>query len=119
MSVIRCQQEENRTIWLRRIKLSREYPGSVKDFCSSEGITYAMLKYWRGKLECAANKRPAAEPVKASRLPSPFVRAAASVPEQQQSMRQEAVQLIPKSGARFVAEVLWHMYTTCQGLAGK
>ncbi len=93
--------KDNKTIWTLRLKEAREYSGSVKEFCTEQGITYAMLKYWRDKLE----GKSAAKRAESVLHPAPFVRVAAIDEAQPVEVRNSG----PFSGAHFVAEVLWHM----------
>lgn len=97
-------KQDKQSIWIERLKQAREYPGSVGEFCASGGFTYANLKYWRNKLE----GKGAIARRKAAKISSPFVRV-----QQIEGRLATAVLPVAKSngspGARFVAEVLWHM----------
>ena len=97
-------KEKNR-LWEEHLKAARAFPGPLREYCRVSGINYSKLQYWRGKLEGPTKIQAAVSSEKAVKLPLPFVR-----------VEQEALQGTPMGalrhgapGARFVAEVLWHM----------
>jgi hypothetical protein len=99
-------KQDKPAMWAERLKQAREFPGTIKQYCATSGVTYATLKYWREKLEdSGADKKK-----KSIKLSSPFVRI-------EQSAASVTAKVVPElsrsveasSGARFVAEVLCHM----------
>jgi len=101
---LHSKQDNKEAIWIDRLKQAQEYPGSVGQYCASNGFSYAKFKYWRNKL----NDKGAITRKKIAKVSSPFVR----VEQTQDRSAHEflgAIELPGSTGARFVAEVLWHM----------
>jgi hypothetical protein len=104
---MKAQESKNKdklAMWGQRLKAAQEFPGSMRQYCAANSISYARLQYWRSKIDGNAEVRQASS--------SPFVRVeqdAAGAPLR----RGEALTVSP--GARFVAEVLWHMAMMGQG----
>ena len=92
-------KEDKQAIWRERISEARGLGGSRRKYCLERGISYSQFQYWRKTLEESAEAKSLKE---ATMMPSPFARI---------SLQAEPALLPPTSvsGARFIAEVLWHL----------
>ena len=99
---MKAQESKNKdklAMWGQRLKAAQEFPGSMRQYCAANSISYARLQYWRSKIEGSA-EGPAL-------TASPFVRIEHGASGTASIRKSEALSASP--GARFVAEVLWHM----------
>jgi hypothetical protein len=47
---MRTSKSEIEKSWRRHVELITQYPGTLKDYCQSNGISISAYHYWRNKL---------------------------------------------------------------------
>ena len=95
-------KENKQVLWQQRLSEARGHEGSQRAYCKGSGISYSQFQYWRSKLEGSGKAGGAKISDRAASMLTPFARVALQAPEPVTSS-------VPVAGARFIAEVLWHL----------